>query len=102
MANLTTTTNAAREAVARAKAILTANQPVAYEMEIKLGGGAYSDSASRTPKPSKGGYTQNHGGLISARTEAECLLRDAYLATEFGSADQEFVEREAAAIGFEL
>jgi hypothetical protein len=68
----------AEAAVARAKQIIENNETTVEEFEIHLGGGAYSDSASRDPKPFNGGYTQNHGGLMSAKTNAKSLLQNAW------------------------
>lgn len=65
----------AKAVIARSKEMIANNESKTYDLEIKLGGGEYSDSASLDPKPFKGGYTQNHGGMISAKVEAEFYLK---------------------------
>lgn len=70
----------AKAAIERAKQMIANNEFTVEEFEIKLGGPshAYSDSASHNPKPFSGGYTQNHGGVVSAKVNAEFYLKDAW------------------------
>lgn len=107
----------AKAVVKLANEIIANNEAKAYDIEIRLGGGEYSDSASRDPKPFKGGYAQNHGGIISAKTEAEFYIREAWQklsdlkwnTTKQGSPEwtalqeaEEYLEAEAPKFGFEL
>jgi hypothetical protein len=79
----------AEAAISNAKAILAADEKTVVEMD-------------RIATDGNNQYTVNVGAVFSARTEVEHLLKAAYSETPFGDPSADWLEAEAAKLGFEL